>query len=75
MKAIIEFNSPEDNNEHRIAVDSMSWALTAWDIDRKLRDWLKYGHEFKTADEAIEKTREFLHETLYERNISLDMIN
>jgi len=74
MKGILEFNLPEDCCEHILAVHAMDFALLAWDLDQYLRDKLKYGHEFTNADDALEATREFLREQLYNRQISLDMI-
>jgi len=51
----------------------MDWYLTAWDIDQDLRRWLKYGHKFESADEALEGVRERLWSIMEERGISMDM--
>jgi len=74
MKATLEFNLSEESDEHRIAVFAMEWALTCRDMDQELRRLLKYGNEFKDADEALEYIRKFLHDTLEERLISMDWI-
>lgn len=74
MKAILEFNLPEDRNEHEIAIHAMDFALTCWDLDQQLRNWLKYGNKFNTADEALEATRETLNEILNQHNVNLNMI-
>ena len=74
MKATIEFNLPEDNCDHIVAVHAMDFALVCYDIDNALREWLKYGHEFKTVDDAVETMREKLSDFLATRNVSLDMI-
>jgi len=74
MKATLEFNLPEDHKEHILAVNAMGFAIACWDIDQRLRDWLKYGHKFESADEALEKTREAVRDILDEHNINLDMI-
>ncbi len=74
MKAILEFDLPEDNGQYVVTAHAMDFALVCWDIDQFLRDKLKYGNTFTTADEALEKTRETLHELLYNYNINLDMI-
>jgi len=73
-KAKLEFNLPDEESEFLIASKAMSWALTVWDIDQKLREWLKYGHEFKNPDDALEEARKILYEILDERNLSLDEI-
>jgi len=41
MKATIEFNLPEDEEQFNAANKGMDWALLAWDIDQLLRKKLK----------------------------------
>jgi hypothetical protein len=74
MKGILEFDLPDDNCDHILAVNAKAFAIVVWDIDQYLRGKLKYGNDFKTVDEALEKTREWLSDLLYDNNISLDMI-
>jgi len=74
MKAKLEFDMPDDRNEHIIAVHAMDWALTVWDMSRELRDWLKHGHEFKTPDEALEAVQSKLFDIIESYNITLDSI-
>ena len=45
MKAILEFNLPEDKIEFEAASKSMDWAIMAWDIDQYIRNRLKYQSE------------------------------
>ena len=71
-KAILEFNLPEENEEHKVAVNSMGWHLLAYDMDQWLRGKLKHGHEFKSADEALEATRDELRRNAYDSGLSLD---
>ena len=74
MKATLEFNLPEEACEHNIASNAMNWSLTSFEMDNILRNYLKYGHDFKSATEALEHIREFLHLTLEGYNLTLDMI-
>lgn len=74
MKAILEFNLPEESKDHLIASNAMAWALIVWDMDQYLRNLLKYGHEFKSIDDALEKTRAALYDFLVEKNLTLDSI-
>lgn len=74
MEAIYKFDLPEDQNDLTVFMHAYDWALTVWDMDNKLRNWLKYGHDFKTADESLESVRDELHKILEERSITLDMI-
>ena len=75
MQAILKFNLPEDRDEYTASSHGMNYALTCWDIDQKLREWLKYGHQFESADEALERVREVFHEIMDDHNIHLDMIS
>ena len=54
MQATLIFNLPEDECELRAALDSMDHIGSIRDFQERLRAMHKYGHGFKTADEAIE---------------------
>ncbi len=71
---VLAFPLPEEQNAFEIAVKSMDWALASWDMDGWLREKLKYGNTFKTANEALDAAREKLHEILADHNLNLDMI-
>jgi hypothetical protein len=43
--------------------------LVLWEIDQNLRNSLKHGHEYKTADEAMEKMRELIGQEMSERGL------
>jgi len=75
MQAILKFDLPEDQDEFTSASHGMDYALTCWDLDQKLRGWLKYGHKFESADDALETIREDLRDIMYEHGINLDMIS
>lgn len=71
MKAILEFNLPEENYQHKAALQAADMKLIIYTLDNMLRGYLKYGHDFKTANEAIETVRKNLNEDLENYNISL----
>jgi len=75
MKAILEFDLPEDQDDFTAASHGMDYALVCWDMDQKLRGWLKYGQNFDSADDALEECREQLREIMYEHGVTLDMIS
>jgi len=62
MKAILEFNLPEESVEFELASHAdMYWDL--WEFyEHDLRGKLKYGHDFKTPDEALEWVQDNLRE-------------
>jgi len=51
MKAILEFNLPDDQSDFKKAVDGYKWALIAWDMDQYLRARMKY--EDSISDEQV----------------------
>lgn len=64
MKACLEFTLPEEATEHLWAVHAPQLAASLCDLDEALRTWLKHGHEFKTADEALQACRDHLMDSL-----------
>jgi len=74
MKATIEFDLPDEQEDLERCIHSLDWALTVHDLDQELRKFLKYGHTFKTPDDALETIRQRLFDILEEHNINLDMI-
>ena len=45
MKAILEFNLPEDTEEFEVASKAMDWSILAWDIDQFIRNKIKYEQD------------------------------
>ena len=64
MKATITFDLPDERQEHDMAIHGADYHAAIWELDQFLRDALKYGHQYKTADDALEAVRNRLHEEL-----------
>ncbi len=75
MKAILEFNLPEDNGDHNICVKAFAMYATLREMDEWLRGKIKYGHEYKTIDEALVAVRDELRELLTSNAIDLENLN
>ena len=45
MKALLEFNLPEDKEEFDTASKGMDWALLVLDIDQFIRNKIKYEQD------------------------------
>ena len=45
MKAILEFNLPEDKEEFDAASKGMDWALLVWHIDQFIQNKIKYEQD------------------------------
>ena len=66
MKAILEFNLPEDQDDFDCAKNGSKWRAVASDLDEALRSKFKYSN-IKWAGEV----RTLLHEFIQERGLSL----
>jgi len=57
-KAVLEFNLPEEQSEFDLANMASKLYCCLWDIDQKIRGYLKYGHNFKTIEDCLDSLRE-----------------
>jgi len=79
-KIILEFDSIEEKQDARVALDAMKWKMAMWDLDQKLRGTTKYGaSQLDTAKEATdeemniaEKYRNTIREILNEYNLNIE---
>jgi len=76
-KIILEFDSNEEKDDARTALDAYKWKGVVWDLDQKLREITKYGYVGKVEAteqemELAEKLRTTLREILEEFNLNLD---
>ena len=72
MEAILKFRLPEEAAEHLQALNGGKWAGVVWELDRALRSGLKYGHDWKTANEALEAVRDGLAREMEEEGLGFD---
>lgn len=70
--ATLTFNLPEEDYEHRLAVDAWKWRGVVSNIAEEFRRVCKNGHDFKSANEAIEAMRAAFWANINEENLSLD---
>ena len=80
-KIILEFDSVEESQDARVALDAMKWKMAIWDLDQELRSTVQYeksllSHDGKATDAEIEiadKLREKIREILdgYQLNIEM----
>ena len=58
MKAILEFNLPEDNSEHMRAIHCNQAWMSLYEIDSWCRNILKHGgSQYKTVEELAQAIR------------------
>jgi len=63
MEATLKFNLPEEQGEFEAASHGIDYQILLQGLDNDMRGWLKYGHSFATADDAIAKIRGMLFES------------
>ena len=71
MKATLEFDLPDDNEEYHMANKGSDMYSAMWDFSNYLRSIYKHGNDFKDAEDAVEKIRERFYEELSNEDISL----
>jgi hypothetical protein len=71
MKAILEFNLPEDQREFEIANQSKDMLCIIGNLEDTLRSYIKYGHDFETPEEALEAIRARLYEEINIRRVNI----
>jgi hypothetical protein len=75
MKAILEFNLPEDQSDFDLAVNGVKAQATLWEMDQWLRAQYKYmpDDEYsKDKYETFEKCREQLREIMFENGLKFE---
>ena len=66
MKANLEYNLPEDQEQFDIASKSMDWALLVWDIEQFMRNKIKYEQD---NDGVLQLVRDRLHFQMEEKGL------
>lgn len=74
MKAILEFNLPEDQSEFDFATQGSDWWHVAWQMDQWLRGQIKHAPDFMSDDtyKAFEQCREKLNQFIFDNQLNLD---
>lgn len=72
MKAIMEFNLPEEREEMYDALDGGKWKQAMWDLDQHYRGIMKHGDD-ETAAENAEKVRDKIREICDDWGLNLDL--
>lgn len=71
-KAILEFDLPEEAQEHNTAVRGVVYLAVLEDFDNYLRNKIKYGESVPEQEKVvIQNIRDTFHEFLKDRNVEL----
>ena len=76
-KIILEFDSIEEKDDARMALDGVKWKVAMWELDQLLRSATKYGtfdgREATGAEQGMaEALREHIRDILRESNLNLE---
>lgn len=72
MKATLEFDLSTEESNFKEAINGTTYLCALMELDGQLRSYLKYGHKFKSANEAIEEIRTIIRQDMRDRNISFE---
>ena len=76
MKAILEFNLPDDQQDYDLANNGLNFWHVLWELDQELRAKTKYAADDLPQDkyDAYQEIRDMLHELMTDNNVSLDIV-
>lgn len=76
MKAILEFNLPDDQVEFDLAIHGNKFWSVLWELDQDLRAKTKYAPDNLPEDkyDAYQEIRDRLYELMSECDVNFDMV-
>lgn len=69
MKAILEFELPEDQADFDLSCHGLNWALVAHNMDNELRRLIKYE-----GRDDLQTIRDMLHELMDDQGVNLNSV-
>ena len=78
MKAILEFNLPEDQDDFELATKGGKWYSVVWDMDQWLRTQYKYMPDAEYSEDkynAYYEARQKLTSIMYDNGVNLEDVS
>ena len=72
MKALLEFNLPEDEAEFYCAIKGTAMLNVLWELQQELRKLYKYEELNKDEMLIVERMRNFLNDSLNDNDVNLN---
>ena len=72
MKAILEFNLPEDEHEFYCVTKGKDMFVVLWNLQQELRKLYKYEELNEDEWQIVERLQDFLNDSLNENEINLN---
>lgn len=73
MKAILEFNLPEDSSDHEMCINAYRYHNSLYEFKQLLRQKIKYGEHTDEIYDVYEKIRDEFNDILDSNNVNLDI--
>ena len=71
MTATLQFNLPEETEEHLDCLHGAEWRFIFAELCNQLRDYQKYGHGFADVEACLEEVRTIAHSLVADRGLTL----
>ena len=71
MKAVLEFNLPEEQKQFEIANQSADMYAVICHLEERLRSYRKHGNDFENVNEALDAIHTVLYDELNARRINI----
>ena len=69
--AILKYKLPEEQSDFTLANHGADFYIVLFDVLNDLQGKLKHGHDYKDIDDAIERIRTFISDSLLDRGIDI----
>lgn len=70
---ILKFDSIEESDDARTALDGSKWKMAMWDLDQELKNRIKYDENLPPElYKAFESVRDKIREILHDNNLNIE---
>lgn len=71
MKATLQFDLPEESQEHLDALNGTAWRAVVHNVDWAIRNLQKHGHNLASIEEALEAFRDVIQNEINDKGLTL----
>ena len=72
MKAVLEFDLPEDNHDFQAAINGSNYRSAIWEFDQLLRSEMKYKELSNETYKALDYCRKEFRKILEQDNLFIE---
>ena len=71
MKATLQFDLPEESQDHLDALNGTTWKVVVYSIDARVRNLQKHGHNLASIEDALETFRDVIQNEINDKGLTL----